>query len=115
MNTEFSAALPGGSVEEIGVTYVMPLLKEFSWKSDVYRYSVLPITAWQDLTAQPFPYREGSATKSPLDTPLWQKLMDTVTPGIADDGTSRFTDDFRARKHNLFYSQYVTKDNTRYI
>lgn len=115
MNTEFSAALPGGSVEEIGVTYVMPLLKEFSWKSDVYRYSVLPDYSVARLNGTAVPYREGSATKSPLDTPLWQKLMDTVTPGIADDGTSRFTDDFRARKHNLFYSQYVTKDNTAAI
>ena len=61
------------------------------------------------------PYREGTSTKSPLDTPVWQKLMDTVTPGIADDGVSRFTDDFRARRQNLFYSQYVTKDSAAVI
>lgn len=69
MNTEFSAALPGGSVEEIGVTYVMPLLKEFSWKSDVYRYSVLPDYSVARLNGTAVPYREGSLQNHRLIRP----------------------------------------------
>ncbi|MBR7133510.1 MAG: hypothetical protein IKD04_08255 [Clostridia bacterium] len=110
MDTEFTLDIPNEKIEEIGAVYTLKEVKEFSWYSDVAKSSVYPQTSVGRLSGTALPHRATEKVLSILEKPTWYKYMDTVALGIVDDGVSNYTADFRARRHNLFYEQIITKD-----
>ncbi|MBR7133509.1 MAG: hypothetical protein IKD04_08250 [Clostridia bacterium] len=111
IDTQFNANLPGGEkIEEMGVTYTIKEAKELNWSSDVFNYSVYPQASVGRLSGTALAHRATEKVLSILEKPTWYKYMNTTTLGVEDDGTN-YTDDFRARRHNVFYEQVTTNDD----
>lgn len=109
IDTEFTVDLPGGKIEEIGVKYTLTEMKTMEWSSDVYKFSLWPQASVARASGTATAYRKTDKVLSILEKPTWYRNMSTTTLGIEDDGT-RLTDDFRARRMNLFYETLVSSD-----
>lgn len=109
INTEFTVNLPSGKLEEIGVKYTLTEMKTMKWSSDVYKFSLWPQASVARAEGTTTAYRKTDKVISILEKPTWYRNMSTTTLGIEDDGT-RLTDDFRARRMNLFYETVTSKD-----